>query len=121
MIEIEKKLIAAGWTAQGRRNDRVESTTANHEDQHFILMNPDHIQTGGLLAKQGKLDEAANVYRRILEKCRARLAREPTHAETRQTLELVVLRFRPLGRTIYLSRSFSDGARMCRITSRRCA
>lgn len=93
MIEIEKKLIAGGWTAEGRRSQRVEPTVVNHDDRHFILINPDHIQTGGLLAKQGKLDEAANVYRRILEKCRARLAREPAHAETRQTLELVVLRF----------------------------
>ena len=93
MVEIEKKLVAAGWTAQGRRTQRVEPNSVNHDDQHFILMNPDHIQTGGLLAKQGKLDEAANVYRRILEKCRARLAREPAHAETRQALELVVLRF----------------------------
>ena len=93
MIEIEKKLLAAGWTAQGRRTDRIEATVVNHDDQHFILINPDHIQTGGLLVKQGKLDEAANVYRRILEKCRARLTREPAHAETRQALELVVLRF----------------------------
>jgi tetratricopeptide (TPR) repeat protein len=93
MIEIEKKLLASGWTAQGRRTQRVELTAVNHDDQYFILINPDDIQTGALLAKQGKLDEAANVYRRILEKCQARLTREPAHAETRQALELVVLRF----------------------------
>jgi tetratricopeptide (TPR) repeat protein len=93
MIEIEKTLVASGWTAEGRRNDRVESTAASHEDEHFILMNPDHVQTAALFAKQGKLDEAVYVYRRVLEKCRARLAREPANTQTLQELELVVVRF----------------------------
>jgi tetratricopeptide (TPR) repeat protein len=94
MVEIEKKLFDAGWIAQGRRTTKIGPTVAiNHADRQFMLMNPEHVQTAALLAEQGKLDEAAEVYRRILTKCRARLANDPTNAETRQMLDLVILRF----------------------------
>ena len=92
MMEIEKKLVAAGWTAQGRRIETAAAPTINADDQQFIMLNPDHVQTAALLADHGKLDEAADVYRRNLAKCQARLAKEPRHAETQQRLGLVAVR-----------------------------
>jgi Tfp pilus assembly protein PilF len=56
------------------------------------MLNPDHVQTGALLAEHGKLDEAADVYWRNLAKCEARLAKEPRHAETIQLLDLLIVR-----------------------------
>ena len=92
MAEIEKKLIDAGWMAHGRRNEKTTAPAINGDDQQFIMLNPDHVQTGALLAEQGKLDDAADVYWRVIAKCQTRLAKEPGHAETRQLFDLVVVR-----------------------------
>ena len=91
MTEIEKKLVEAGWTAEGRRTQKT-AHTINADDQQFIMLNPDHVQTAALLTAQGKLDEAADIYRRNLAKCPAHLAKEPRHAESHQLLDLVVAR-----------------------------
>jgi len=92
MIEVEKKLLEAGWTAEGRRSPKVPVAAVSADDQQFIMLNPEHIQTAALLATQGKLDEAVDVYQRNLANCQTRLAKEAEHAETRQLLELVITR-----------------------------
>ena len=92
MVEVEKRLADAGWTAQGRRTDKTATPAINADDEQFIMLNPDHVQTGALLSEQGKLDEAADVYWRNLTKCQTRPAKEPLHAETTQLLDLLVVR-----------------------------
>ena len=110
MVEVEKKLADAGWTAQGRRADKTATPAINADDQQFIMLNPDHVQTGALLAEQGKLDEAADVYWRNLAKCETRLAKEPLHAETMQLLDLLIVRLGVLAEQLCRSRSVCDGA-----------
>jgi tetratricopeptide (TPR) repeat protein len=100
MVEIEQKLFAAGWTAQGRAPEKVAAPSMSSDDQYFIIMNPDDIKTAALYAEHGKLDEAKNVYERILENCQARLAKEPGHAETKQTLNIII------GRLALLAQKF---------------
>ena len=92
MTEIEKRLVEAGWTAEGRHIQKAAAPTINADDQQFMMLNPGHVQTAALLADHGKLDEAADVYRRNLAKYQARLAKEPRHPETQQLLDLVVVR-----------------------------
>jgi tetratricopeptide (TPR) repeat protein len=92
MTEIEKKLIEAGWTTEGRGIAKVATHTVKADDQQFMMLNPDHVQTVALFAEQGKLDEAAGVYWRNLVKCQTRLAKEPGHTESRQLLDLAVAR-----------------------------
>ena len=92
MTEIEKKLVEAGWTAEGRSTQKAAAHTINADDQQFIMLNPEHVQTAALLAEHGKLDEAADVYQRNLAKCQARLAKEPKHPDTRQLFDLVIAR-----------------------------
>jgi tetratricopeptide (TPR) repeat protein len=92
MTEIEKKLVEAGWTAEGRSTQKAAAHTINADDQQFMMLNPDHVQTAALFAEQGKLDEAADVYWRNLVKCQTRLAKESGHTESRQLLDLAVAR-----------------------------
>ena len=103
MVEVEKKLADAGWTAQGRRADKTGTPAINADDQQFIMLNPDHVQTGALLAEQGKLDEAADVYWRNLAKCEARLAKEPLHAETIAASGLLIVRLGVLAETLSIA------------------
>ena len=53
MIEIEKKLVDAGWTAQGRRKEKTTAPIINGDDQQFMMLNPDHVQTGALFSRTG--------------------------------------------------------------------
>jgi tetratricopeptide (TPR) repeat protein len=94
MAEIEQKLFDAGWTARGlRRWKKAAVSELSNDDQCYVIMNPNDIKSAGLLAKYGKFDQAVKICRDILQNCQARLAKEPGHAETQKTRDLVVQQF----------------------------
>jgi tetratricopeptide (TPR) repeat protein len=89
MAEIENRFAQEGWTTEAG-NKRLLRPVMNGEDSVFIHTHPDEIRSGDLLAEQGKLDEATDIYRRNIEKCKTKLKTGGSNAEWKANLQIAV-------------------------------
>ena len=87
MLEIEKHFLNEGWRVKAGAAFKPKPLTITSDDRAFMVLNPDDLQTGALLEREGELDKAASLYRRNIAKCRSRLGNDHSNAEARQTLD----------------------------------
>jgi tetratricopeptide (TPR) repeat protein len=92
MVEIETRLVVAGWSTQSRMSKTGASPQADDESVSAGFAHADDLSAADQLAQYGKLDEAAEAYRRVIALCRANVGKEGADAVWRTGLELAAER-----------------------------
>lgn len=93
MSEIERQFTEAGWSATPGAPIMKEILSARQlspDERQHMLLHPEHLQTAELSIQQGKLDEAAEIYRRIMATCKSKLARGAHDKAARRDLAQAV-------------------------------
>jgi tetratricopeptide (TPR) repeat protein len=105
MQEIEKRYAEAGWTTKGKSPKSLASVMKS-EDSTFIILHPDEIKSGDLLAEHGRMDDATASFRRKIEKLKAKLAKEPNNPELKEELQVANGRLGQMARKFLLAGRF---------------
>lgn len=112
MPQIEKALFDSGWTTDAVKMRPQDVPIMTGDDQRFVEQNPEHLETAAILSKHNRLDDAAVLYRKIIETLRAALVHRPDDIGTRGTFDSAVLYFAVLAMRLILAGRF-DTALEC--------
>jgi tetratricopeptide (TPR) repeat protein len=96
MNEIETRFAAAGWTTDVANSKLFPPETSNIDS--MLLVRSGDINSADQLTAQDKLDEALQVYRRIVDKCKTRLAKDPGNSQCREDLQIATDRIALMAR-----------------------
>jgi hypothetical protein len=103
MNEIATRYAAAGWTTDLTNTKLFPPATSNIDT--MLLVRSGDIASADRLADQGKLDEALQVYRRNLDKCKTKIAKDPGNSQCRDDLQIAS------GRIALVARKFLEAGR----------